>query len=160
MEYQLQQVLRTVCGRSSETIDPRQMALFSDLLKQIESQNSSSIESQGAATVELTTDSPAPVPVQRAGHGRGKFPDNLPRERIIHDLPEKDKPCPGCGTMRTLIGQESSEQLEYVPAQVNVIEHVRLKGTSIDYHRHRGPRRKSRKTGRFLLISEFSVRLW
>ena len=125
MEYQLQQVLQKLYGRSSEKIDPRQMALFSELLKQIESQHSQSAPSQEAQ--ESTNDSPAPVPVQRAGHGRGKFPDNLPRERIIHDLPEKDKPCPCCGTMRAVIGAETSEQLEYVPATAKVIEHVRLK---------------------------------
>jgi len=55
------------------------------------------------------------------------LPDDLPRERRIHDLPDEEKPCPCCGTMRTLIGEETSEQLDYEPAQVKVIEHVRLK---------------------------------
>ena len=55
------------------------------------------------------------------------MPDDLPRERVIHDLPEAEKPCPCCGTMREVIGQEVSEQLNYVPAQVKVVEHIRLK---------------------------------
>lgn len=46
---------------------------------------------------------------------------------MIHDLPEEEKSCPGCGSMRHIIGQEISEQLEYVPAKLTVIEHVRLK---------------------------------
>jgi transposase len=119
MEHQLQQLLRRLYGRSSEKIDPRQMALFAEMLKALEAQN------------QLAEEPPPPAPVaaptDRKGHGRRRIPDDLPRERVIHDLPEEEKPCPCCGTMRTLIGQETSEQLDYVPAQVKVLEHVRLK---------------------------------
>ena len=118
MEHQLQQLLRRIYGRSAEKIDPRQMALFAEMLKQIESQS---------PAVE-----PEPVPVAppattRKGHGRRRIPDDLPRERRIHDLPEEEKPCPCCGTMREVIGQETSEQLDIEPAKLKVIEHVRLK---------------------------------
>ena len=34
MEHQLQQLLRRLYGRSSEKIDPKQMALFAEMLKQ------------------------------------------------------------------------------------------------------------------------------
>jgi transposase len=61
------------------------------------------------------------------GHGRRRLPANLPREKVIHDLPKEQKPCPCCGKMRHVIGQEISEQLDYVPAKVTVIEHVRIK---------------------------------
>ncbi|MFB3894479.1 MAG: IS66 family transposase zinc-finger binding domain-containing protein [Phycisphaerae bacterium] len=118
MEHQLQQLLRRLYGRSSERIDPRQMALFAEMLKQLEAQQ---------PAVEPP---PAPAPAtaaHRNAHGRRRLPDDLPRQRVIHDLPEDEKPCPCCGTMRTLIGQETSEQFDYVPAQVKVIEHVRLK---------------------------------
>lgn len=115
MEHQLGQLLRRLYGRSSEKIDPAQMALFAELLGQ-----------------EPPQDPPAePAPVaptpSRNGHGRRRLPADLPRERVIHDLDEDEKPCPCCGQMRTCIGEETSEQLDYVPAQVKVIEHVRLK---------------------------------
>jgi len=129
LEYRLQQVLKQLYGRSSEKIDPKQMALFSDLLKQIELQNAQSIDSNGAAagaTDSSTTDSPV-LAVTRGGHGRKRLPEHLPRERVIHDLPEDEKPCPCCGVPRSVIGAETSEQLEFVPATVKVIEHVRLK---------------------------------
>jgi transposase len=93
------------------------MALFAEMLKRIEAQ-SPSPEPSPAPVVPLT---------DRKGHGRRKLAPELPRERVIHDLPEDEKPCPCCGTMRTVIGDETSEQLDYVPAQVKVIEHVRLK---------------------------------
>jgi transposase len=118
MEHQLQQLLRRLYGRSSEKIDPRQMALFAELLRQLEAQNPPAQEPPPA---------PVAAPADRKGHGRRKLAPDLPRERVIHDLPENEKPCPCCGTMRTVIGDETSEQLDYVPAQVKVIEHVRLK---------------------------------
>jgi transposase len=118
LEHQLQQLLRRLYGRSSEKIDSKQMALFTELLKQLEAQNPPAEEPPPAA--------PA-APTNRKGHGRRRIPDDIPRERVIHDLPENQKPCPCCGTMRTLIGQETSEQLDIEPAKLKVIEHVRLK---------------------------------
>jgi len=61
------------------------------------------------------------------GHGRRRLPADLERQQIIHDLPEEEKPCPCCGRMRHVIGRETNEQLDYVPARVKVLEHVRLK---------------------------------
>jgi transposase len=119
MEHQLQQLLRRMYGRSSEKIDPKQMALFAELLKQLEAQNPPA-EPQPAPV--------APPPTApRKGHGRRRIPDDLPRERVIHDLPESEKPCPCCGTMREVIGEEVSEQLDIEPPKFKVIEQVRLK---------------------------------
>jgi len=119
MEHQLQQLLRRMYGRSSERIDPKQLALFAELLKQLEGQNPSPVQPEPAPT-------PTPAPNHK-GHGRRKLAPDLPRDTVVHDLPEEEKPCPCCGTMRTVIGQEVSEQLDYEPAKVKVIEHVRLK---------------------------------
>jgi len=118
MEHQLQQLLRRLYGRSSEKIDPKQMVLFAEMLKQLEAQN---------PPVQPQPEPAAPPAAPRKGHGRRRIPDDLPRERRIHDLPENEKPCPCCGTMREIIGQEVSEQLDIEPAKLKVIEHVRLK---------------------------------
>ena len=119
MEHQLQQLLRRLYGRSSEKIDPKQMALFAEMFKQLGAQNP-------PADPDPTPAAPA-APTNRKGHGRRRIPADLPRERVLHDLPENEKPCPCCGTMREVIGQEVSEQLDFVPAKLKVIEHVRLK---------------------------------
>lgn len=58
--------------------------------------------------------------------GRRPLPKNLPREQVIHDLPEEEKVC-SCGHPLCKIGEEKSEQLEIIPATVKVIEHVRFK---------------------------------
>ncbi len=53
--------------------------------------------------------------------------DKLPVTQKVHDLPSEEKPCPCCGTAREQIGQESSWQIEYLPASFHRIEHVQLK---------------------------------
>ena len=58
--------------------------------------------------------------------GRKPLPADLPREQRIYDLPEKEKTC-ACGHELTHIKDETSEQLEIIPAKVYVIEHVRKK---------------------------------
>lgn len=56
---------------------------------------------------------------------RKKLPSDLPRETLIHDI--EDKTCACCGNELHQMGDERSEKLEFIPAQVKVIEHVRLK---------------------------------
>ncbi|MEE8057883.1 MAG: IS66 family transposase [Pseudomonadales bacterium] len=58
--------------------------------------------------------------------GRKPLPVHLPRIRIEHDLSEEEKLCP-CGCERTLIGEECSEQLDIIPAKIQVIVNVRKK---------------------------------
>ena len=54
-------------------------------------------------------------------------PEDLRRERLEHDVPEAEKICSCCQTLRVRIGEEISEQLDYRPARLFVWEHVRLK---------------------------------
>ena len=58
--------------------------------------------------------------------GRRPLPAYLPREVIIHDIPESEKIC-SCGDPLVQIGKEISEQLKYIPARVCVIQHQRPK---------------------------------
>ena len=58
--------------------------------------------------------------------GRKPLPEHLPRVEVIHDIPEEEKAC-GCGQERECIGKEVSEQLEIIPAKLQVIRHIRLK---------------------------------
>jgi transposase len=66
-----------------------------------------------------------PAHTKRRGH-RKQLPDDLPRIEQVHDLPDEEKQCP-CGAEKTRIGEETAEQLDYVPATVQVIKHIRLK---------------------------------
>jgi len=58
---------------------------------------------------------------------RQKLPKELEREVIIHDLSEEEKACDCCGHQLHQMGESRSEKLEFIPASVKVIEHVRLK---------------------------------
>jgi transposase len=119
LQHQLQTLLRRLFGRSAEKIDPKQMMLFETLLN--------GLAPRTEALPETPDSQPPPSSNGKAsGHGRRRLPSDLPRQKIIHDLPEGEKPCPCCKTMRHVIGQEISEQLDYVPAKLTVIEHVRL----------------------------------
>lgn len=57
---------------------------------------------------------------------RCPLPDNLPREVIEYDIPAEEKQC-ACGCLKKRIGEEITEQLDVIPAQVKVIQHVRPK---------------------------------
>jgi transposase len=58
---------------------------------------------------------------------RQKLPKDLEREVIIHDLREDEKTCDCCGKPLHKMGESRSEKLDFIPAKVKVIEHVRLK---------------------------------
>lgn len=58
--------------------------------------------------------------------GRKPLPEHLPRVRIEHDIKDADKVC-GCGQCKSKIGEEVSEQLDIIPAQLQVLQHVRFK---------------------------------
>ena len=65
-------------------------------------------------------------PHSRRKPGRKPLPPELPRVEIVHDLPEDEKIC-GCGCALNQIGEEVSEQLDIVPARIQVLRHIRPK---------------------------------
>jgi len=114
LEHYVAQLVRARFGPRGERLDPNQLTLFA------------------AAAVEVlppaqdVVETPV-VAHKRRGGGRNELPAELPRERIEHDLAEHEKFCPSCGQLRQRIGCETSEQLEFIPAQLKVLEHVRWK---------------------------------
>jgi transposase len=59
--------------------------------------------------------------------GRRALPANLSRIEVVHDLAEHEKLCTEDGERLVLIGEELCEQLDIIPAQVQVIRHIRKK---------------------------------
>jgi transposase len=81
-------------------------------------------------------DSPAPVTADRSlgarvsprrKPGRRPLPEDLPREERRYELPPHARRCETCGGEKGCIGETRSEQLEYVPAVLKVLVHVRCK---------------------------------
>jgi transposase len=63
----------------------------------------------------------------RKPRGRKPLPDVLPRIEILHDLAEDEKVCAHDGHALEEIGREISEQLEIIPATIQVLRHIRPK---------------------------------
>jgi len=100
-------------GPRGERFDPNQPLLFPEM----------------AAGPDTPTEAPAELPPPSQPkrrcrpHGRRRLPDNLPREPRHHELPEAERTCPACGQARVDIGTDRSEQLDYRPASLFVVEH-------------------------------------
>lgn len=105
-------------GASTEKA-PGQGELFNEA-EAAEAQSSAEHDTDESSADELARNA------ARKPRGRKPLPAELPRVRIEHELPESEKACP-CGCERVVIGEESSEQLDIVPAQVRVLVHVRKK---------------------------------
>ncbi len=58
--------------------------------------------------------------------GRKPLPKDIPRQQVVYDLTDEEKTC-ACGSALHLIGDERSEQLDIIPAKIQVIEHVQRK---------------------------------
>ena len=84
-------------------------------------------EAESIETTELPQeDNTVTVTYTRKKPVRRPLPAELPRETIEHDIAEEEKLC-ACGCMKQRIGEEVTEQLEFVPAKLTVIAHVRPK---------------------------------
>lgn len=111
-------ILRRFYGPKSERFDPRQLLLFGIRIDTMPLDTAAVEDESGEKLVTRRV---------RHKHGRNRLPDHLPRIRVEHDLSEQEKKCPCCGNERHRIGEEISEQLEYIPASLKVIQHARLK---------------------------------
>ena len=60
---------------------------------------------------------------RRKGHGRREIPDHLPRQEVRHDVAPHERVC-SCGREKTQIGEDVTEQLDYVPGRLVVLRHV------------------------------------
>ena len=134
LQHQLEELLRQRYGRKSERVDPAQLWLFAqEILAQAKA------EPEPTPQPEVVPE-PAPPPStpqpKKKGHGRKPLPASLPRKPVVHDVLPEQLPCPDCGAMRQCIGTEVREQLEYVPASLIVLEHIRPKYACPDCAAH------------------------
>lgn len=116
LKQEIQKLLQHRFGSSSEKVSVDQLGLFNEAEELV-------IEEQAEGSAETTTVQSH----ERKSRPRVSIPDELPREEIIHDLPESEKVCPKDGTELEVIGSDDHEQLDIIPAQIKVIRHRRLK---------------------------------
>lgn len=114
LEHQLEQLLRRQYGPRLERVDPAQLHLFTD------------------EALETIPEAPPEAQVAKSKRtwrrrGRQRLPEDLPRKRVEYELAADDLPCPECGHPRVKIGEEVSEQLEYIPSSLFVVVHTRFR---------------------------------
>lgn len=114
---QLNLALARRYAASSEQCGPDQIRLFD------EAETDASAEQESGADDELVT-----VPAhQRKKSGRKPIPENLPRIDRVYELAGSDRTCDHDGRLLAEIGEVVSEQLDIIPAKIQVIRHVRKK---------------------------------
>jgi transposase len=111
LQHLLHQLQRIQFGRRSEKLDPDQLNLaFEDI-------------EQAIAGSEAQDDKKDPVAARaRAAKrrvNRGALPSHLPRVHVT--IEPKDTDCPCCRAPMHVIGEETSQRLDAIPAQYRVI---------------------------------------
>ena len=116
LKEQLRLAIRKLFAPKSEKADPDQLGLFNEA------------EVLGAKAPETAVaEIVVPEHTRKTG-GRKPLSDTLPRVRVEYDIADADKLCPcGSGHARPRIGEVVSEQCDIIPAQVQVLQHVRFK---------------------------------
>lgn len=115
LQEQLNLALARRYAASSEKIAPDQIRLFDEAEVDAEAKPSVSLEEDAITIPEHT----------RRQRGRKKLPEALPRIDVIHELADDERTCPHDGQPLTEIGEVTSEQLDIVPAKIQVIRHIR-----------------------------------
>jgi transposase len=115
LKYRLAVLQRAKFGPRSERAVEDQPTLFD-------------LGSEDVAEVEEpAAEKQQPPQAKRPGHGRRRLPAELARTRIEYKLSESEQSCPCCGQQRLILGWQTSEQVEYEPAKLYVLEHARAK---------------------------------
>src|SRR4051794_41145647 len=108
----IRQLQRGQFGRRSEKLDPDQLQLGLEDLEQ----TLAAAEAAQEAASSRSSDTPRPLRPRR--RNLGALPAHLPRVEVLVDV--EDKSCPCCGGALHVIGEDTSEMLDIVPAQLQV----------------------------------------
>src|SRR4051812_46528406 len=107
----IRQLQRRQFGRRSEKLDPDQLQLGLEDLEQ-------TAAAAEAAREEVTARNGTPRPARSRRRNLGALPAHLPRVEVLVDV--EDKACPCCGEAMHVIGEDTSEMLDLVPAVLRV----------------------------------------
>ena len=111
LQEQLNLAIARRYAASSEKISPDQYLLFD--------------EAEADTEVEWEDDKIIVPAHTRKKGGRKKLPETLPRVEVVHELSAEERICPHDGATLAEIGAVTSEQLDIIPAKIQVIRHIR-----------------------------------
>src|SRR3954464_14399798 len=107
----IRQLQRGQGGRRAEKRDPARRQLGLGDLEQ-------AVAAAEAAQEEVAARSSTPRTPRVRRRNLGSLPAHLPRVEVLVDLEDKDCPC--CGGALHVIGEDTSEMLDIIPAQLRV----------------------------------------
>src|ERR687894_704718 len=107
----IRQLQRGRFGPRSEKLEPDQLQLGLEDLEQ-------TAAAAEAAQEEAAARNSTPRPPRIRRRNLGALPAHLPRVEVLLDV--EDKSCPCCGGALHVIGEDTSEMLDLVPAQLRV----------------------------------------
>jgi len=125
MFEQIRLLLDSRFGPSTERYHVDQQELQFDEAEQLAAEPEP--EAADDQPTDTDTGDQSAQPKRRQRGGRVRLPAALPRVDVVHELPEAQRHCPHDGNELTCIGEEVTEQLDVIPARVQVIRHIRRK---------------------------------
>ena len=134
VEAQLRQALlelaelkRQLFGEKSEKLTPEEETQLAEVSADLQEQLQRDPPASEDVLEEEADDTPEPEdPPRRKRRRRHPLPEHLERQTVVLE-PERLVPCEHCGKTPGCIGEEVSEELDYVPAKVVVRRTVRHK---------------------------------
>ena len=114
LRHIIRQLHRVQFGKRSEKLDPDQLKLALEDLEQALAQGEAE-EEKATRTINKTTTRSD----KKSRTTRGSLPDHLPRVEIV--IEPEDTACPCCGGAMHVIGEDSSQRLDVIPAQYQVV---------------------------------------
>mgnify|MGYP002641079523 CR=1 FL=1 len=114
LQEQLNIALAKRFASRSEQLSPDQIRLFDEAESDVELDD----HAQSEDTISVSSH-------RRKSGGRKPLPERLPRLDVVHELSAAERRCDHDGQPLDEIGEVISEQLDIVPATIQVIRHVR-----------------------------------
>jgi transposase len=111
------QLLHELYGKKSEKISEEILPVLDE----------AAVTPEEQAEIQAAEDEIKVASYTRNKPKRNPLPADFLRETIVHELPLEQQLCSCCGGALHWIGDEVSEKLDYVPAQIKVIKNVRKK---------------------------------
>lgn len=123
LRRELDRMAKKMFGKKSEKLSPEQLQMVLSIVAELPeaAQDSEPIEADSGESLPVE-----PTPRKKSS-GRKRLPRQLPRRRVVIDLPEAEKVCTCCAISMDCIGESVSEKLDYKPASLEVVEQVTLR---------------------------------
>jgi transposase len=111
LQHLLRQLQRMRFGRRSEKLDPDQFALAFEDVEQAVAASEAADDKQNEGRSRARA--------EKSRANRGALPAHLPRVHVTFEPEDKD--CPSCRSPMHVIGEETSERLDVIPAQFQAV---------------------------------------